>query len=61
MSVQPKKVPRYECTVCSHVYDPAQGEPLTETPAGTPFETLPNDWRCPDCGASKEDFELMED
>ncbi len=27
--------------------------------AGTPFESLPEDWRCPDCGVVKADFEAM--
>jgi len=47
--------------MCSYVYDPAQGDRFSEAPAGTPFETLPEDWLCPDCGASKADFEPMED
>ena len=28
-------------------------------PPGTPFEQLPDDWTCPDCGAAKSDFELL--
>jgi len=26
-----------------------------------PFEDLPNDWVCSDCGASKADFEPFEE
>lgn len=51
---------KYRCMVCSHVYDPAEGDPASGIPAGTPFESLPADWTCPDCGASKEDFEPMD-
>lgn len=51
----------YRCTVCSHVYDPAQGDPDSEIPPGTPFENLPDAWICPGCGAMKADFEPMEE
>ena len=50
---------RYRCTVCNHIYDPALGDPDNGVPPGTPFENLPDDWTCPDCGATKEDFEAM--
>lgn len=55
------KAKRYRCTVCDHIYDPAQGDSLSGIPAGTPFEELPEDWACPDCGAGKADFEPMAD
>lgn len=51
---------RYRCMVCSHVYDPAEGDPDSGVPAGTPFESLPDDWACPECGATKADFEPMD-
>jgi rubredoxin len=50
---------RYKCTVCDHIYDPAEGDPLNGVPPGTPFGELPADWSCPECGARKEDFEPM--
>ena len=52
---------KYRCTICSHIYDPAEGDPDTGIQPGTPFEKLPDSWRCPDCGSEKEDFEPMED
>ncbi len=48
---------RYVCTVCGYIYDPAKGDVDNGVPAGTSFENLPDDWVCPVCGASKEDFE----
>ncbi len=51
---------RYRCAMCSHVYDPEEGDPESGIPPGTPFEKLPDDWRCPDCGAPKADFEPMD-
>jgi rubredoxin len=51
---------KYRCTICEHVYDPAEGDPDSGIKPGTPFESLPDDWCCPDCGASKADFEPMD-
>ncbi len=45
-----------ECSVCWTVYDPAVGDPIRQIPAGTDFEALPDDWRCPTCDAEKEKF-----
>lgn len=52
---------KYECVVCGFIYDEAEGLPDDGIPAGTRFEDLPEDWECPDCGISKEDFELLEE
>ncbi|HVV87090.1 MAG TPA: rubredoxin [Kofleriaceae bacterium] len=56
-----KKLKRYRCTICEHVYDPAEGDPMAQIPPGTAFEDLPDDWVCPDCGATKADHEPMDD
>ena len=48
---------RYVCTICGYVYDPAQGDPDNDVAAGTKWEDVPDDWECPVCGASKDDFE----
>ena len=47
---------RYACTVCSYGYQPVLGDPDNGIPAGTPFENLPDNWRCPWCGATKAQF-----
>jgi len=47
----------YVCLVCGYVYDPAKGDPANGVKPGTPFEAIPDDWVCPDCGASKDQFE----
>ena len=51
---------RYRCTVCDHIYDPAEGDPTTNIPPGTAFEALPDDWVCPECGVGKDMFEKVE-
>lgn len=47
---------KYQCSVCGYIYDPAAGDPEHGVLAGTPFEDLPDDWVCPECGAEKEKF-----
>ena len=48
---------KYECSVCGYIYDPAQGYEASDIEPGTAFEELPDDWVCPICGASKEEFQ----
>ena len=52
---------KYVCVVCNYVYDPALGMPEHDIAPGTPFEAIPSDWTCPECGVSKDDFEPMEE
>ena len=40
---------RYVCKICGYIYDEAK--------EGVPFESLPDTWKCPLCGAAKSDFE----
>ncbi len=41
---------RYICQICGYVYD--------DDKEGIPFEQLPDDWKCPLCGATKADFKV---
>ena len=54
------RMDKYVCQVCGYVYDPAQGDPDNGVVPGTKFEDVPDDWECPVCGASKEEFEKEE-
>ncbi len=51
---------KYVCSVCGYVYDPENGDPDNGVAPGTAFKDLPDDWECPVCGASKDDFEKQE-
>ena len=53
------KMAKYKCSVCGYVYDPELGDPDGGIKPGTPFEKLPDDWVCPVCGASKDQFEKI--
>jgi rubredoxin len=48
---------KYVCTVCGYIYDPELGDPDSGVAAGTKWEDVPEDYECPVCGASKDDFE----
>jgi rubrerythrin len=47
---------KWICKLCSMIYDPAVGDPDSGLAPGTPFEAIPDDWRCPICGARKASF-----
>ena len=51
---------KWECQVCGYIYDPEQGDPDNGVEPGTNFKDIPEDWVCPECGASKDEFELAE-
>jgi len=46
----------YTCNICGFQYDPEEGDPALGIPPGTPFEDLPEDYRCPICNAGKDYF-----
>lgn len=51
----------YQCQVhyCGYVYDPDVGEPKVGVEPGTKFKDLPEDWKCPFCGAGKHLFKPL--
>ena len=51
---------KWMCVVCGYIYDEAVGVPDEDIPAGTRWEDVPETWTCPDCGTTKDDFEMIE-
>jgi rubredoxin len=51
---------RYLCDVCGLIYDEEKGLPDEGIVPGTRWEDIPDDWVCPDCGATKDAFILIE-
>ena len=51
---------KYECMMCGYIYDESSGNPDEGIAPGTAWDDIPEDWYCPVCGASKEDFEMVE-
>ncbi|HAS53400.1 MAG TPA: rubredoxin [Nitrospiraceae bacterium] len=52
----------WQCQVstCGYIYNPAKGDKKGKIPAGTAFEDIPEDWKCPLCGAGKHMFKKLE-
>ncbi|HUI39566.1 MAG TPA: rubredoxin [Methanothrix sp.] len=50
---------KYQCSICGYIYYPEKGDQGSGIAPGTPFEDLPDDWTCPNCGALKSDFVEM--
>ena len=48
------------CLICGLIYDEAAGLPDEGIAPGTRWEDIPINWTCPQCGARKEDFEMVE-
>jgi rubredoxin len=48
------------CVVCGWIYHEEEGAPDDGIPPGTVWDDVPESWVCPDCGAGKEDFEMVE-
>ncbi len=46
------------CIVCGFIYDEEKGLPEEGIAPGTRWEDVPEDWKCPDCGVGKRDFEM---
>ena len=49
-------LPRYVCGGCGYEYIPELGDEDAEVAPGTLFDKLPEDWVCPECAESKDQF-----
>lgn len=47
---------KFECNSCGYQYKPEEGDPSYPVSKGTEFQSLPEDWQCPICGASRDSF-----
>ena len=48
------------CLICGWIYDEAAGDVEHGLAAGTAWADVPMNWTCPECGARKEDFEMVQ-
>jgi len=51
---------RYMCVLCGLIYDEEKGWPDEGVAPATTWANVPLTWVCPDCGATKDDFEMVE-
>lgn len=51
----------YQCQTvdCGYLYDPSRGDRRRKIKKGVAFNDLPQDWKCPNCGAGKGAFRLI--
>ncbi len=45
---------------CGYVYEQEKGDPQAGIAPGTAWESVPDEWLCPDCGSAKSDFDMVE-
>ncbi len=50
----------WQCILCAFVYDEAAGLPEDGIAPGTRWADVPETFGCPDCSATKKDFEMIE-
>jgi rubredoxin len=48
------------CLICGWIYDESIGDPEHGVAPGTAWDAVPLNWTCPECGARKEDFEMVQ-
>ncbi|KAL5697764.1 hypothetical protein ACHQM5_028881 [Ranunculus cassubicifolius] len=47
----------HECRSCGYLYNQSAGDTSYPIPPGLSFDQLPQDWRCPTCGAAQSFFQ----
>jgi rubredoxin-NAD+ reductase len=50
----------WACALCGFVYDESKGAPEEGIPPGTRWQDVPEGWSCPECGAAKCQFDMVE-
>ena len=50
----------WQCILCGFMYDEAAGMPQDGIAPGTRWKDVPSSWICPECSATKADFEMIE-
>ena len=60
MSYTNTELKTWMCLICGWIYDEEQCAPDDVIAPGTKWEDVPINWTCPECGARKEDFEMVQ-
>lgn len=53
---EPKDMYQCQTANCGYIYNPDKGDRKGKIEKGTQFADLPEDWKCPVCGAGKKAF-----
>ncbi|MBB5705120.1 rubredoxin [Sphingopyxis panaciterrulae] len=51
---------KWMCMNCGWIYEQEVGDPEGGIAPGTAWEDIPDDWKCPDCGSLKSEFDMVE-
>ncbi|HMO74632.1 MAG TPA: rubredoxin [Sphingopyxis sp.] len=51
---------KWMCMNCGWIYEQELGDPEGGIEPGTAWEDIPDDWKCPDCGSLKAEFDMVE-
>ena len=51
---------KYICLVCGFIYDEKAGCPDDDIKPYTKWKDISDDWFCPECGVTKDDFEILD-
>lgn len=52
----PEEIWQCQTVNCGYIYNPDKGDKKGKIPKGTKFDDLPDDWKCPICGATRKCF-----
>ena len=52
---------KYICKLCGWIYDESKGSPEVDIEPETPWDEAPDDFECPICWDSKENFRAVEE
>jgi rubredoxin len=50
----------WRCIICGYIYDESQGDVDHGIMPGTAWADVPEDFECPECGARKSEFDMVE-
>ncbi len=56
---QPEEMYQCQTPNCGYIYNPDKGDRKGKIKKGTAFTDLPDDWRCPVCGATRDAFKPL--
>lgn len=56
---EPQDMWQCQTANCGFIFDPARGDRKGRIEKGVKFEDLPEDWKCPVCGAGKKAFKNL--
>lgn len=59
MIIEETDMEKWICTNCGYIYDPEKGDPDNGIEPGISFNDLPDEWVCPICYVSKDQFDPL--